>query len=420
MVQSVEILIVGAGIAGCAAAVALGRDGHAVRLLERRADFGELGAGLQISPNAWRCLQSWGLDAALREVVSMPEAIVTRDMASGRELGRLPLTNRARQRYGAPYATVLRTDLHSLLLAHAKAQSDLQIGTGMQATAIAQDAAGVDTLITGADDAQYTVRTDAALLAEGVQSTLSAQAMNIAAHDRTGLTAYRGVVKQAALPQRLRSNTVTAWLGRQMHAVVYPLRGGEWLNVVLIVADGLLPPAVNAADLADIRAVLARSQQRHSALEDVLAAIDAHGQPLRDARWTRWPLRLRPAVRDAQELASGRVAALGDAAHPMVPFLAQGAAMAIEDAEQLRQSLASQGSDVVAAFAHYARLRARRVARVQRQAWRNGRIFHLWGPLAAARNLALTVAAPIAMDSPWLYAGGPVPMHGTVAANPPQ
>lgn len=404
--MTANILIVGGGIAGLSASIALSPH-HQVALIEQNHVFQEVGAGLQISPNAWRCLRQWGLEDALMQVCSLPETMVARSLATGQSLGKLPLGAQAQRQFGAPYGTVLRADLHRILLDKATQSRDFSILMGCRITELEQTDAHVHLY---AQDETELPPADALLLADGARSALGHTLLPQLEVVRSGYTAYRGLLRQSALPQPLRSNQVCAWLGKNLHAVTYPVRQGEFLNIVLVAADHTLAH-VSRRGPADIGALLQTLEQQQSLyprFKNLCMAVDSHGMQTMGARWTEWPLQIRKPVAGPQELASGRVALVGDAAHPMVPFLAQGAAMGIEDAEQLSQSLRAH-PHVPEAFAHYASRRAARCAKVQKRALRNGRIFHLSGPLALGRNLAIKVMTQQTMSQPWLYAGGPVP-----------
>jgi salicylate hydroxylase len=197
----------------------------------------------------------------------------------------------------------------------------------------------------------------------------------------------------------LRSQHVTAWLGPKLHVVQYPVRGGEWLNVVAIVHGRI------AGDLAD---------WNHNAnAADLQRHLSASCAPLKDlihaiAAWRLWGLSIRPPMQGAHQQARGRVALLGDAAHPMLPYLAQGAGMAIEDADALARVLAFApyaSSDVPALLARYAAQRWQRNARVQARAIRNGQVFHATGPVRWGRDAAMKLLGERLLDVPWLYGG---------------
>lgn len=378
------------------AALAATRAGWEVRLYEQAQIFSEVGAGLQLGPNATRILQAWGLGHALAQVACFPEALVARSSASGRELGKLPLGQRSEKRYGAPYATVHRSDLHALLVRAVRSSGGTHIHLNRPVDRFCEVPEGVQ--LSWADG--RIVEGDALLGADGVWSGVRAQCLGDGPALPTGHLAYRALVPMADVPASARANVVTAWLGPQQHVVSYPVRGGDQLNLVVIV-QGPPPQELQSWD--------------HAALaEDVQTALGACCAPLQDLAhaapaWGRWTLCDRPPVAGAQELARGRVALLGDAAHPMRPFLAQGAGMALEDAAELGRCLASVQDlalGLPAALGRYATQRWERVARVQARARRNGEVFHATGLERLGRDISLGLLGRRLMDVPWLYGHG--------------
>ena len=386
------MVIVGGGIGGLAAALAAARAGRAVRLLEQAPAFAEVGAGIQLGPNVVRVLQGWGLGDALRRVAAFPAQLEVRNALTAETLGVLPLGEHAVARYGAAYATVARADLHTLLLQAVQTHPvDLQLATIL--TQVQQDADGVHLQTAGGDRWQ----TPLLVGADGLWSRVRQHLLPQAQPRATGHLAFRAMVRQDSLPVMLRSQVVTAWLGPRFHAVQYPVRGGEWLNVVAIVqghVEGDPQSWDHSANAAELRARLANAQ---APLLDLIHTIND---------WRLWPLYDRPPIARATEQAQGRIALLGDAAHPMRPYLAQGAGMAIEDAQQLVASLEAQPTAVPAALAHYAQSRWQRNARVQARAIRNGKIFHLQGPLRVGRDASLRLMGERLLDVPWLYGYG--------------
>jgi salicylate hydroxylase len=213
----------------------------------------------------------------------------------------------------------------------------------------------------------------------------------------SGQLAYRAMVPQAALPGSLRSAVVTAWLGPRFHAVQYPVHGGEWMNLVVIV-EGSAPDDNHhwdhEANAHDLRAHLDGAA---ASLQELVAAVKA---------WRLWPLNGLPHLRSDKEMAFGRIALMGDAAHPMLPYLAQGAGMAIEDAATLADVLFVPALGEVAALQRFAQARWRRNARVQARAKRNGEIFHATGLQRFGRDAAMRLLGQRLLDVPWLYGGG--------------
>lgn len=386
-IHAPEILVAGAGIGGLAAALALSRQGAQVELIEQAGTFAEVGAGIQIGPNVTRILDHWGLAADLRRVASFPPGLQARDARSGRELGYLPLGERAERRYGAPYACIHRADLHRLLLQAVQARG-VGLALRQRLTEVVPDEGGVQVRTE-----QGLVRSARLLVgADGLWSR-SRQALGLNEPPRfSGHLAYRGLLPLAAPPAEPQ---VTVWMGPRLHIVHYPVQAGRALNVVAIV-HGALPSdpqdwdhAAHAAQLMQALGPICR------ALRQTLEAVPA---------WRLWALSDRPPLTSARQMGQGAVALLGDAAHPMRPYLAQGAGMAIEDAQVLARCWA-EGGPVDRRVQRYAQLRWARNAQVQARAIRNGRIFHAHGPVRWVRNLTMGTLGARVMDVPWLYRG---------------
>lgn len=402
--MSKQVLIAGAGIGGLAAALACARAGRGVHLFERSGQFSGVGAGIQIGPNVTRILDGWGLSEALTRVAAFPSHLQVCQAGSGVELGVLRLGSTARQRYGAPYATLHRADLHQLLLDALRRHTDAEMQLDCALAGFTQS----PSLVTARMDDGRLIEGGVLLGADGLWSAVRRCLLDDGPPRRTGHLAYRALVPQSSLPQARRSQHITAWLGPNLHVVHYPVRGGAWLNIVGIVhacavaapdADSLMQPDEagcqdywdQATTAAGLRNALAGAC---SALQDLIGAVEV---------WRRWTLYDRSPVRGAAQLAAGRVALLGDAAHPMRPYLAQGAGMAIEDAAALGAVLEGSGNDVGAALRVYALQRWQRNARVQARAMRNGQIFHARGLLRWGRDTALKVLGERVLDLPWLY-----------------
>jgi salicylate hydroxylase len=386
-----DVLIAGGGLGGLAAALACARSGWQAHLFEQARVFSEVGAGIQLGPNTTRILASWGLDTALRRVAAFPRLLRVRSANDGTELACLRLGANFTDRYGAPYATIRRADLQALLLEAAQAQGvALRLAARVRTAWQTQQAAGLH--IEGNGD----ITGDALVGADGLWSIVRQQVCADGLPPPTGHVAYRGLVAQSELPEPLRTLEVTVWLGPNLHVVAYPVGGGDQLNVVAIVQGQGIGPA---------------EDWDQEALHVNLQTVLAHAcTPLRDLvrampGWRLWALHDRRPLRSAAEMANGRIALLGDAAHPMRPYLAQGAGMAIEDAETLARSLAAVGGavDIAAALRAYAQARWQRCARVQRRSQRNGQIFHAMGAVRWGRDLALRAFGERIVDLPWLY-----------------
>lgn len=400
-----DLLVIGGGMAGLSAALVARRAGLQVTLLEQAEAFSEVGAGIQLGPNAVRVLHDWGLLPELRAVAAFPERLSVRDARSGGQLGGLTLGAAMQQRYGQPYATIHRADLHQILLRQLQGSSQVDCRLRQRLHAFEQDDAGVR--LRTEDGSRYQAAT--LLGCDGLWSRVRGQLLADGAPVFSGDLAYRGLVPMAELPPELRRNQVTAWLAPGLHAVHYPVRAGTAMNVIVVV-EGTIPPDPESWDQA------AQAPQLRRALGPVHGDLDRLLQAVPD--WRLWPLNARAPMRGPQEHAQGRVALLGDAAHPTRPYLAQGAAMALEDAWTLGQLLAQPGwrkgpaaQDIAwpGLLQALAQTRWRRNAWIQQRSRRNGQIFHAAGPLRWGRNLAMAALGEGLLDLPRLYQGPPAP-----------
>jgi salicylate hydroxylase len=416
-----ELLIAGGGIGGLALALAARRAGVATRVLEQAPALAEVGAGIQLGPNAVRVLAEWGLMDALRAVAAFPEALSIRDAYDGRELGRLRLGQDMVRRYGQPYATIHRADAHALLWKAVQALGDIDIRLGQRVHDIQDDS----THVTIHTMQHQTHQAHALVGCDGLWSMVRPYVLDHpsprlpdqarAAPRFSGHLAYRGLVDMAHVPNALQAPIVTVWLGPKLHVVHYPVSSGRQFNVVAVVHGHIKAhDAPNWSHQADRSHLLQAVGPVYSGLTAMLDAAP---------HWRLWPLNDRPPMHSAAEHARGRVALLGDAAHPMRPYLAQGAAMAIEDAWTLGQLLhiqkqiqpqtppqndhAAPSIDWATLFQRYAQHRWARNAQVQRRAIRNGTIFHSDGWLEQGRNWAMALLGERLLDQPWLYAGPP-------------
>lgn len=385
------VVIAGGGIGGLAAALACARQRVPVQLLERATQLSEVGAGIQIGPNVTRILQAWGLGAALAEVAAFPKQLQARDAQTGQVLGTLRLGERAQALYGASYATIHRADLQGLLQrAVQDAGLALHLGQTVHGWYETEEALQVNTA------EGLSLQVSALIGADGIWSAVRQQLLGDASARFTGHLAYRALVAQADLPTHLRSDQVTVWMGPRLHVVHYPVRSGQWLNLVAIVHGAKPDQAQDWDQAGHTQALMQAMGVVGRDLHERLASVPA---------WRQWALYDRSPVSGASDMAQGRVALLGDAAHPMRPYLAQGAGMAIEDAQALAQCLSVGNATVAEQLQAYAEQRWARNARVQARAIRNGRIFHAQGAVALGRNLSMRLMGERVMDVPWLYAG---------------
>ena len=392
-----QVLVAGGGIAGMAAALGASHAGWDARLFERAPAFSEVGAGVQLGPNVVRRLQAWGLQKTLQEVAALPQQLVARSARNGQVLASAPLGASMVERYGAAYVTIHRADLHSLLYNAVQERADIFINPGQAVTEVL----GTDRVTTIRTSANKEVEGDALMLADGVWSQLRGSILGDTSRPRvSGHLAYRALLPMAAVPMGWRSNEVTVWLGPRMHAVHYPVRRGEMMNIIVII-EGPAPQDMESWDHAGNAHTLEQALQHCSSnLQDLVRSVPAAG-----AQWRLWPLSDRAPIQGPQAMAQGLVGLIGDAAHPMRPYLAQGAGMAIEDAAELQRALAMDDLDVELRLRRYAINRWERNARVQARSIRNGDIFHATGPVRWGRDMAMRLLGSKLMDVPWLYRG---------------
>jgi salicylate hydroxylase len=389
--RSRTIVIAGAGIGGLVLSLALARREFRATVLEQAERLDEVGAGIQLSPNASRVLIDLGLRPELEPVVVAPEAIRLRCGQTGEELARLPLGRTAEARYGAPYWLIHRGDLQSVLVKAARSRPDVTLRLATKVEDFAQHANGV-TVHAQTRSGVWDERGIALVAADGLWSTVRARLGDRRKPRFSRRSAWRALVPADAVAPPHRQAATTVWFGRDAHLVHYPVRAGRMINIVAIIEDGWEGPGWGTP--APRSEIVARFSGWAAEVRALLAAPPE--------AWSRW------ALYDCGPLhrwGHGRVALMGDAAHPSLPFLAQGGAMAIEDAAVLAASLAKTPDDPAAGLRAYRRLRQPRTARIVRHARRNGQIYHLAGPAALARDLVmkLTGGEGLLKTHDWLY-----------------
>ncbi len=386
--STLPILIVGGGIGGLGAALALARDGYAVHLVEKTAAFHEIGAGIQLGPNMFRMFDRLGVRDAMLATAVQPDALVMRCAVRGHEVARVPLGEGFVARFGNPYAVIHRADLHAALLAACRAQSGITLENGQGAVSFSQDDAGV-TLQLASD---RHLRGAALIGADGLWSTIRAQIMGDGAPLVSGHIAYRAVLPMASVPADLRHNEVVLWAGPRLHLVMYPLRCGELMNLVAVFHSDHYSEGWDQA--GDTALLWRHFEGTRPEVRGMLEKIET---------WRFWVLCDREPARG---WTNGRATLLGDAAHPMLQYLAQGANMALEDAVCLTDQLALHGGEVTRAFAAYEEARMLRTARVQLTARFYGEIYHASGVKAELRDQMLGGGGEDAWDGmAWLYDG---------------
>jgi 2-polyprenyl-6-methoxyphenol hydroxylase-like FAD-dependent oxidoreductase len=381
------VLIAGGGIGGLALGIALARREIGATVLERSSFTEESGAGIQLGPNATRMLRELGLLPAIEAHAFRPEALWLFDGLSGRKLATMPLGRAVEDRYGAPYLTLHRADLHGALLQACRDETSIELKPRFEVTDVEER----DMTIAARAAAGTAAAGSVLIGADGLWSTVRARVAPHTAPRFAGHTAWRTLLPRAPLPSPFAAPVVGLWLGPGAHLVHYPVRGGKELNLVAVVEGGSAERGWGRpGDAAVLRAAFARWAKAPQSLLDAAEA------------WRLWSLYRLPVLR---RWSAGRITLLGDAAHPVLPFLAQGAALAIEDAVTLAANLAESGGNPSLAFAHYEDLRAKRARAVQRLSLRMGRLYHLGALGRIARNAVLQRRAPARLLSgfDWLY-----------------
>jgi salicylate hydroxylase len=382
VVASRTIIVAGAGIGGLTASLALARRGFRVIVLEKAARLEEAGAGLQLSPNASRVLIELGLRERLAPRAVTPDAISLMSARRGGEIARIPLA--ATLDPDAPYWVMHRADLQAALLAEINDTPDIELRLGCQFEDLGAHTKGLTVVQrSGLERREEAVM--ALIGADGIWSAVRHHLVPATQPRFSGLIAWRGIIDANQLPREYTSRRVQLWMGRDAHLVAYPISGGRQINVVAVVTGTWNRPGWNEpGESNEVKGAFA-SAGWHAVPRMMIGAVDS---------WRKWALFTVPEG----EWCEGAVALLGDAAHAMLPFAAQGAAMAIEDAAVLARCLGEAqkpgGPSISAALKRYASLRRPRVLRVQRASRQRGRIYHLANPFAFARDLAIKTIGP--------------------------
>jgi salicylate hydroxylase len=385
---SPDILIAGAGIAGLAAALTLARTGRTVTLLEKRAASSEDGAGIQIGPNGSRILQTLGVAPLLAGKVAHPQSIRVMDGLTGRPLTQFPLGHDIEARHGAPYWSLHRADLHDALRTTAQTIPAITLRHAAELTGATQTG---DTVTAHLADGE-TITAPLLIGADGLWSTLRTRVFHGPPLAFTGKCALRTVLPANDVPPGISLTDTTIWLRPKAHVVHYPVRGGAELAIVAIFDDADLGESW-AHDAAPAR-IATRAQAFPTALRDLL---------LTPAHWRQWSL-YRPS--GPITWVQNRIVLIGDAAHPPLPFLAQGGVMALEDATVLASLLHGvPDTSIPTRLAEFERHRRPRTTRVMEASAGNGRAYHLDGLMRRARNAVLAATPPHLFMSQydWLY-----------------
>lgn len=392
MASERHVIVAGAGIAGLTAALTLARAGFRATVLEQSPKLEETGAGIQLSPNASRILIDLGLRDRLEPFIVRPDVIRVMSGGTGREITRIPLGQTAERRYGAPFWTIHRGDLQAALADAAQHALDVTVKPGIRLDDFAAHTNGVT--VQAYRGRQVVDERGAALIgADGIWSKVGERLRVQRKPSFAHRTAWRALVPADSVPLHFRSDVVHLWLGLDAHLVLYPVKGGSLINIVGIVHDEWNETGWQAEG---DRAEILRHFARFSWAENVRALI---GIP---DRWLKWALYDRTAPFAG---GTGPVTLIGDAAHPMLPFLAQGAGMAIEDAAVLASCMKTHFGAPEAGLRAYEAARQARTERAQQTSRKQGKLYGQTGPEAMIRNLGMKLLGgeKLLRRYDWLY-----------------
>ena len=384
--SSLPVLVAGGGIGGLAAALALTHRGLKVKVLEQAAELGEIGAGIQLGPNAFAALDALGVGPQARGRAVYTDDMVMHDALDEFQVGRIPTGDAFRARFGNPYAVIHRADVHKSLLEGAQASDRIEVQTSCCVQRVEQD----DDSVTVVDTQGQRHRGVALVGADGVKSAVRRQYVGDEARV-SGHVVYRAVVDKKDFPVDLQWNAASIWVGPNCHVVHYPLRGGEQYNVVV---------TFHSRDKEEWSVREGSPEE----VQSYFGGICARARQLIDLPkdWKRWATADREPI---GQWTYGRATLLGDAVHATLQYLAQGACMALEDAVTLGEALRVHDNDFAKAFALYQRNRIARTARIVLSAREMGRIFHALGVERLVRNALWKGRTPErfydAME--WLY-----------------
>jgi len=381
------VVVVGGGIGGLAAALALARKGLRVQLLEQADAFSEVGAGIQLGPNVFRMFEVLGLTEAVSQFAVFPENLIMLDAISGDEVTRIPLGAGFRAKFTYPYALIYRPDLLNVLLEACRKVDLIQLDTAQKVVGVDEQSDGVTVRTQGG----RSYAGSALIGADGLWSTIRQIVVGDGKPQVAGHVTYRAVLPTTEVPEPLRRWSMTFWAGEKVHLVIYPLRGGELYNLVAVFHSNRYEEGWDS--FGDPTELNERFAKTCEPVRTLLGKIES---------WRMWVLCDRPPIK---QWSRGRITLLGDAAHPMLQYLAQGACMAIEDAVCLANTIEDMHGDFAAAFQAYQQARYLRTGRVQIMARVYGEFYHASGVARELRNMMLGARTPEqsyeAME--WLY-----------------
>jgi len=397
-----QVLIVGGGIGGLTAALALARHGIPSQVIEQAAAFKEIGAGIQLGPNVFRMFERLGLIEPISALAVFPENLIMFDSITGEEVTRIPLDEAFRRKFYYPYALIHRADLHNVLLEQCRQSNLIRLDAAQKIADVKEMNGGITAKTASSKD----YRGAALIGADGLWSTIRELVVGDGKPKPAGHIAYRAVLPTSEIPEQYRRRDMALWAGEKVHFVLYPLRTGELYNLVAVFHSNRYEEGWDSfGDPAELQERFAKTC---APVRVLLAKIES---------WRMWVLCDRPPVKDWSR---GRVTLLGDAAHPMLQYLAQGACMAVEDAVCLADQAAAANGDYAAAFRAYQQARYLRTGRVQIMARIYGEFYHAGGVAKELRNIMLGSRTPddAMAGMEWLYGEQTELMRGALPAKP--
>jgi 3-hydroxybenzoate 6-monooxygenase len=393
-IDDARVLVVGGGIGGLAAALALSRKGIPVLVLEQAPEFTEIGAGIQLAPNVFRMFEVLGLTEQMFHWAAFPEGLEFRDSITAETIVDMKIDKRFHDKYRAPYGVIHRADMLNVILDACKTSTLIKLATSQKVIAIDDTGGGV----TVKTEAGETYKGAALVGCDGLWSTVREKIVGDGKPVVSGHIAYRAVLPTAEWPKEYRLPKMIIWCGEKTHLVHYPLRRGELFNLVVVFHSDRYEEGWDTyGDPAELHA---RFVDKCEPVRTLLQKVNA---------WKMWVLCDRPAIKNWTK---GRLTLLGDAAHPMLQYLAQGGNTAIEDAVCLANQIEASGRDYEVAFKKYQELRYLRTARVQLMARVFGEIYHASGVNRELRNKVLREwTEQGGIDMSWLYGDQPELPH---------
>ena len=381
------VIIVGGGIGGLSAALALERNGISSQVVEQAPEFKEIGAGIQLGPNVFRMFELLGLTAAINALAVFPNNLIMLDSVSGEEVTRIPLGDAFRKTFTYPYALIHRADLHKVLLAACRKSKLIRLDAAQKIVTVDETSDGI--VARAESGKEY--RGAALIGADGLWSTIRQMVVGDGKPNVAGHITYRAVLPTSEMPAQWRWRDMVLWAGEKVHLVHYPLRTGELFNLVAVFHSNRYEEGWDSyGDPAELHERFAKTCEP---VRTLLNKIES---------WRMWVLCDRPPIKDWSK---GRITLLGDAAHPMLQYLAQGAGMSIEDAVCLADRVVAANGDYAAAFRAYQQARYLRTGRVQIMARVYGEFYHAAGVAKELRNMMLSsrTAEDAMAGMAWLY-----------------